>query len=78
MAKKTRASEDLLGKLHETVAKRLLEAIKDPECSPAVFQAAIKFLKDNQIEAVIEAGSPLHDLFKGMPDFMDTEDGAPN
>jgi hypothetical protein len=70
MAKK-RASETKLGQLHDLVATRLLEELKNPECPPAIFNAAIKFLKDNSIEAVMEDGSPLKALFEGMPEFED-------
>jgi hypothetical protein len=57
---KTPASEGALGGLHAIVAHALEVRIKDPElCTPADINAAIKFLKDNNITATREANEAL-------------------
>lgn len=71
-----RASEDLLGRLHQKLAEVMLECldgqeIKDPETgevtilkteNPALFTAVAKFLKDNNITAIPEASDALEKL----------------
>lgn len=71
---KTRASEELLGQLHEAVAKDLLRKVKSGEATAQELSAAIKFLKDNGIEAVREQGDTLDKLAHALPDFKDDED----
>lgn len=69
-----RASEDLLGELHEVVAKELLAKIKSGEASPAEINAAIKFLQNNGIEAVRGGDEdPLGKLAAALPTFDDDE-----
>lgn len=59
----SRASENELGSLHGFVAAALSERIKDKElCTAADINAAIKFLKDNNITATPEANAHLDDL----------------
>lgn len=48
------ASRDALGELHMLVAQRLKEKIASPNCETADLRAAMTFLKDNNIEALIE------------------------
>lgn len=74
---KQRASEDLLGELHLATAKHLLNKIKSGEASPAEVSAAIKFLKDNNIEAVVETGSELGKLAQALTDKYDEETEYP-
>lgn len=57
------ASESALGSLHELVAKVLKERIANGElCTAADINAAIKFLKDNNITATREANKALGEL----------------
>lgn len=64
-----RATEDVLGSLHEAVAKTLLEKVQSGEATPAELNAAIRFLKDNSIEAIMSEGSSLDKLYKSLPTF---------
>ncbi|AMM44733.1 hypothetical protein [Xanthomonas phage f30-Xaj] len=57
------ASEGALGALHELVAKVLKDRLADGElCTAADINAAIKFLKDNNITATREANKALGEL----------------
>lgn len=69
-----RASEDVLGSLHEAVAHSLLAKINSGEASPADLNAAIKFLQNNGIEAILKTGSPMDLLAKSLPTFTDGDD----
>ena len=68
---KTRASEELLGQLHEAVTLDLLRQVKSGEASPAVLNAAIKLLQNNGIEAILTEESPLKALMDSLPKFED-------
>ena len=61
------ASSDLLKQLHNAVAVDLLSKIQDGEATAAELSAAIKFLKDNGIEALPMEGSPLGNLVDTLP-----------
>lgn len=67
------ALEELLGELHEAVANDLLTKIKAGEATPAEISTAVKFLKDNGIEAIPVSKSPLDKLAQEMPDFNSEE-----
>jgi hypothetical protein len=69
-----RAKDDLLGELHEAIAQELLHRVKTGEATPADLSAAIRFLKDNKIEAVMEQGDTLDQLYKNLPTFDDEVD----
>ena len=57
------ASEGALGALHELVAMVLKERLANGElCTAADINAAIKFLKDNNITATREANKALGEL----------------
>lgn len=59
MAKNKRASEDLLAKIHAKTAQRLLEMLESGEPLTAQeINAISKFLKDNDITATAEEGTP--------------------
>lgn len=64
----TRASEMLLGQLHEAVARDLLNKVASGEATAQELSAAIKFLKDNGIEAVIRSDSSIGQL-AALPEF---------
>lgn len=57
------ASEGALGELHHIVALVLKQRLQDGElCTAADINAAIKFLKDNNITATREANKALGEL----------------
>lgn len=59
MAKNKRASEDLLALIHAKTAQRLLEMLESGEPLTAQeINAISKFLKDNDITATAEEGTP--------------------
>ena len=74
-----KADEKALGSLHGKLAEVLKDALSqdftDPETGismppAAILNVARQFLKDNKIEAVAAAGSPLADL-ADLPIFED-------
>lgn len=70
---KKRASEDILGSLHDAIANDLLRRVLSGEASPAELNAAIKFLQNNGIEAVPTEDNPLGKLMSSLPVFDDDE-----
>lgn len=70
---KTRASEELLGQLHQAVTEDLLRRISSGEATPAELNAAIKLLQNNGIEAVAAEESPLGKLVAALPTFDDED-----
>jgi len=68
----TKVSETL-NALHEAVATELLERIKSGEAKPADLSVAVKFLKDNGIEAIPTDGSLLTALLQELPFDEDDE-----
>jgi hypothetical protein len=75
-----KADEKELGSLHGTLARVLKKELEKEYVDPdtgvslpppaAILNVARQFLKDNKIEAVNAAGSPLHDL-ADLPVFED-------
>lgn len=63
------ATEDLLGTLHEAVAKTLLDKVLSGEATPAELSTVVKFLKDNGIEAIPTPDSSLDRLSREFPEF---------
>lgn len=71
----TRALDEHLGMLHEAIAKTLLAKVVSGEASAAEMQAAIKFLKDNNITATIEQSVDMGKLADyALPTFPDDAD----
>ena len=66
-------TKEVLCKLHVAVANDLLAKIETGEASAQELNAAIKFLKDNGIEAIPVEDSPLTNLAKSLPDFSQEE-----
>ena len=62
----TKATETL-NLLHEAVANELLTRIRSGEAKPADLSVAVKFLKDNGIEAIPTDGSMLRQLLEELP-----------
>lgn len=56
------ASKELLAQLHDMVGKELLKRIQSGEATASEFAQAIKFLKDNGIEAIPAGNSALAGL----------------
>ena len=69
-----RASDDVLGALHELVAQELTRRIQSGEASPADINAAIKFLQNNGIEAIVTEDNPLGKLMSALPTLDDDEE----
>jgi hypothetical protein len=69
-----RATDEILGKLHDAIAKNLLERVQSGEATAQELQAAIKFLKDNGIDATPEKGSDLEKLTYALPSFTDDDE----
>jgi succinylglutamate desuccinylase len=67
------ASKDLLGDLHSAIAAELLQRVQSGEASAAELSTAIRFLKDNNIEAIASENDGLTELMKALPDF-DSDD----
>ena len=63
---------DTLSQLHQGIAEELLTRGQSGEATAAELSAAIKFLKDNGIDAHITEDSPLHNLATILP-FQDPE-----
>lgn len=61
------ASNELLKNLHNAVAVDLLEKVESGAATAAELSAAIKFLKDNGIEALPTEGSALGNLVDSLP-----------
>jgi hypothetical protein len=73
------ATVDILGLLHQEVAEALREKIRDGSATAADISAAIKFLKDNGIEARVDKNPALKSLAETFPVFSDDDEyGAVN
>ena len=64
--------DKILEDLHKTLAQELLDRIKSGEEKASILNVARQFLKDNGIEALPVADSPLKSLIDELP--FDTED----
>ena len=56
-----------LKELHEVLAEKLLEKVKDPDAKSSDLNVARKFLRDNGIDAVPTEGSSLQRLADELP-----------
>jgi hypothetical protein len=68
------ASKDFMETLHAAVAQELTTRVKSGEASAADISNAIKFLKDNGIEAVMGKGGAIDSLARQFPTFSDDDD----
>jgi len=59
--------DKLLADLHVAVGSELLERIQTGEAKPADIANAIKFLKDNDIQALAVDDNPLKGLIDSLP-----------
>jgi len=69
-----KANSDIMDELHGEVAKQLLARIQEKDAAGTDFSNAIKFLKDNGIEADIAQNKPLASLAEQFPVFPDEDD----
>ena len=60
-------SNKKLKELHEVLAEKLLEKVKDPDAKSSDLNVARQFLRDNGIDAVPVEGSPLQKLADELP-----------
>ena len=67
------ATTDILATLHNAVAEDLLSKVLGGEATAQELNAAIKFLKDNGIEALPVENSPLAELASSLPSFTDED-----
>ncbi|MBT1154413.1 hypothetical protein J1C56_02285 [Aminobacter anthyllidis] len=68
------ATKDLMELLHGTVAQELLDRIKAGDATAADFSNAIKFLKDNGIEAQMSKNPGVTSLAEQFPSFTDDDE----
>lgn len=61
-----KATVDALSELHGMVARKLKEKIDSGEATASDFAQAIKFLKDNGIEANVQPGSEVGELTESL------------
>ena len=57
-----KANEDELNALHQMVAQKLIKMLQSDESTVQEVQAAMKFLKDNNVTADIQFNTPLRML----------------
>ena len=60
-------SEKTLKQLHNELALKLLNKVRDPEAKASDLNVARQFLKDNGIDSLPVDNSPLHKLMKELP-----------
>lgn len=58
---------DLLHNLHDKVIRKLIKRIESDDCTAADITAALKALKDNNVEQANVPGTPIHDLSTSLP-----------
>ena len=70
-----RASEDLLATLHGLVGARIKDMLNsdDPREMREGINLALKFLKDNNITATLDASTPLEDIRSALPSAAELE-----
>lgn len=61
------ADKNTLEALHEAVASDLLDKIKSGEAKASDLAVAVKFLKDNGIEAIPTNQNPLGSILAALP-----------
>lgn len=68
------ATIDMMAELHKATAVLLLERIQSGEAGAAEINAAIKFLKDNNIEARGDRNPEIQSLAEQFPSFADVDE----
>ncbi len=68
-----RAKEQILGEMHELMAKKMLQLLQSDEpLTAAKMNAITKFLNDNHITASVEEGTPIQERTNQLS-MMDVE-----
>ena len=62
-----------LSQLHQELAEKLLERVRDPKAKSSDLNVARQFLKDNGVESIAVDNSPLKSLVDSLP-FSDPEE----
>ncbi len=73
MEKPSKKNQELLNELMTLTIEELVAVIKSGEANPSVLNVARQLLKDNQVTAVIEEGSPMQSLVDALP-FNENDD----
>lgn len=60
-------AKEVLAKLHDAVAEELLSRIEGGDATPADLSVAVKFLKDNDMSAALDKGTPVFNLAMALP-----------
>lgn len=55
-------SEELDNLIYQLTATRLVEALKEPDVSPGMLQAALRFMKDNGVAGLPISGTAAEEL----------------
>ena len=65
----SRASEEYLGQLHGLVAMQIMELMQseNPRDVKDGIAMGLKFLKDNNITATLDASAPMNDIKQMLP-----------
>lgn len=71
------ASKELLEQLHEAIGTHLLSRIESGEATASEVAQAVKFLKDNGIEAVPTDDNPLGKLTSSVKSLPFTDPSEP-
>lgn len=71
------ATKAIMDALHGKVAQELIDRIEDGSATAADMSNAIKFLKDNGVEALPDANSKVGELARQFPTF-DGDENAPS
>ena len=71
----SRASEDFLGELHHLAACQIRELMQsdDPRDIKDGINMALKFLRDNNITATLDASAPMADIERMLPTASELE-----
>lgn len=69
----SRASEEVLGLLHDTLARSLLDKLQSGECTAADLNVIRAFLKDNGIECLPEKNDTIRNILDSLPDSADLD-----
>ena len=67
------ANKELLEELMDLTIQELVNVIKSGDANPAVLSVARQLLRDNQVTAAINEGSPMQSLVDALP--FEEDDG---
>lgn len=59
--------QKMLGQLHEELAQKLLQTVRDPESKASELNVVRQFLKDNDITALPTDNNALQQLLNELP-----------